>query len=683
MSLESSSVPSTPPAAAPVSPPATFASLGLSAEVLKALDAMGYETPTDVQRDVWAVATAGRDMLVQSRTGTGKTTAFAMPLIDRLVRPEASLPQALILCPTRELAIQVAGEIERLAQFKGTRLALLYGGAAMGKQVSDLEQGVAIVVGTPGRVLDHLRRGTFEPKELRVLVLDESDEMLSMGFARELESIQERLPASRQTLLFSATVPPEIERMAKSKLRNPEFLTLSGDHAAALSITHIVYMALSDKRSDLLRVLEIEDPESAIVFCNTKDETERIAESLRKAGYSADWLNGDLEQKERERVMGRLREGKTRFLVATDVAARGIDVSHVTHVVNADFPESPEAYVHRTGRTGRAGRTGTAISLIGAKDIQHLYALRLVYKLRPVEKQLPSAHDMATRAEADLMRFFVDAYAENRLEDGDLALARRLLSHDDAERVVAALLREHLGAKAAMGREVQTEATEARRARLPPPSEAVEATDGTKEGGGGGGGGALEAPRRGASPRGRVGAPPPQQPPSAAAALFTAGHASPARPAAPPVKERRERLPRERSEGAERPARRPRERAFPANDQSAEPFAITARIEGEAEPMRLDDAGAQAESPAGGAEDFQELFVNVGRRDGLKGTELVALITGEGGVSAADVGHVRVRDTSSFVAVRTASAEKVIEALSRQVVNGRAVSAERARRASR
>ncbi len=629
MSLENP-VPSTS-----TSTPATFASLGLSAEVLKALDAVGYKEPTNVQRDVWASASAGRDLLVQSRTGTGKTAAFSLPLVDKLVEPAAKLPQALILCPTRELALQVAGEIERLAQFKGTRVTTLYGGAPMGRQVSDLEAGVAIVVGTPGRVLDHLRRGTFDPSELRALVLDEADEMLSMGFARELDAIQERLPTTRQTLLFSATVPPEIERMAKNKLRDPEFVTLSGDHAAALTITHIVYMALGDKHGDLLRLLEVEDPESAIVFCNTKSETERVAETLRRAGFPADWLNGDLEQKERERVMQRLREGKTRFLVATDVAARGIDVSHVTHVINMDFPESPEAYLHRTGRTGRAGRTGTAISLIGAKDVQHLYALRLVYKLRPIEKQLPSAHDLATRAEADVVRFFVDAYADQRVSAADLALARRLLSHDEAERVVAGLLREHLGTRAELGHDVPGESAEARRAKLPPPAAEPE-----------------EAPRPARS---------------ASTSTSAEGRSS--------SRERR----RERGDRGERGERGERKPRAPVAVEAGEndDLGIVARIEGEEAPVRL-----EAED-AGPAEDFRELFVNVGRRDGLKPGELVALVTGEGGLSAADVGHVRVRDTSSFLSVRAEHVDRAIELLAGQVVDGRVVQAERARRSSR
>src|SRR6266850_2346941 len=251
---------------------------------------------------------------------------------------------------------------------------------------------VQVVVGTPGRVLDHLRRGTFDPSNVRIFVLDEADEMLSMGFAKELNAIIETLPRERQGLYFSATIPPDVERLASSHLRDPEYVTLSSDQVGALEIAHFVYLVREgDKRSALARIIEIEDPESAIVFCNTKDETERVAEMLKGRGYDAEWLNGDLEQKERERVMAKTREGKCRFLVATDVAARGIDISHLTHVVNADFPESAEQYVHRTGRTGRAGRTGTAISVVGPKDVGHVYMLRLTYKIRPIERMLPTA----------------------------------------------------------------------------------------------------------------------------------------------------------------------------------------------------------------------------------------------------------------------------------------------------
>ena len=333
-----------------------------------------------MQLAVFEPATRGKNLVVQARTGTGKTAAFGLPILDVLVRKSLPKVQALILTPTRELALQITRELERLAEHRGTKLACIYGGAPMGKQIEALEQGAQVVVGTPGRVLDHLRRGTLDPSNVRIFVLDEADEMLSMGFAKELHAIAERLPKERQGLFFSATIPPDIERLAQAQLKDPEFITLSSDQIGALEVNHFVYVLRGgDKRQQLIRILEVEDPESAIVFCNTKDETERLAEALQRAGYDADWLNGDLEQRERERVMAATREGKLRFLVATDVAARGIDISHLTHVINADFPESAEAYVHRTGRTGRAGRgRGTAdLARPCPKDIGNLYILRL------------------------------------------------------------------------------------------------------------------------------------------------------------------------------------------------------------------------------------------------------------------------------------------------------------------
>ena len=445
----------------------TFDAIPLSAEVRRAIDAMGYKHPTPVQRAVFEPAAEGRSLVVQARTGTGKTAAFGLPIVDRLVRPSVKSVQALVLCPTRELALQVSREVEQIGQFRGTKVVAIYGGASMSRQIEALEGGGQVVVGTPGRVLDHLRQRTLDPGGIRILVLDEADEMLSMGFAKELNAILEMLPKSRQGLFFSATLPPDIERLARSHLRETELITLSSDQVGALEIDHYVYVTQAgDKIGQLVRILEVEDPESAIVFCNTRDETQRVAEALKTRGFDADWLNGDLPQSDRERVMSATREGRLRFLVATDVAARGIDISHLTHVINYDFPETAEQYVHRTGRTGRAGRTGTAIALVGPKDIGNLYLLRLTYKIRPIEKQLPSAGEVKTRAEMDLLQLFVDAFASRPAHPDDLSLARRLLTHPEAERIVAGLLRDHLGAR---GGDAPTEAAEARRARNPPP----------------------------------------------------------------------------------------------------------------------------------------------------------------------------------------------------------------------
>jgi ATP-dependent RNA helicase DeaD len=452
------------PAPAPLP---TFDVLPLSPDVRKAVDTLGWLHPTPVQTAVFEPATRGKNLVVQARTGTGKTGAFGLPIVDSLVKKSLPKVQALCLTPTRELALQIAREMEQLGQFKGIKIVAIYGGAPMGKQIEALEQGAQIVSGTPGRVLDHLRRGTLDASNIKIFVLDEADEMLSMGFAKELHAIAEALPKDRQGLFFSATIPPDIERMAQAQLKDPEFITLSSDQVGALEIDHFVYMSRGgDKRKDLVRIIEIEDPESAIVFCNTKDETERVAAVLKDQGYDADWLNGDLEQRERERIMQATREGKVRFLVATDVAARGIDISHLTHVINADFPEAAEQYVHRTGRTGRAGRTGTAISLVGPKDIGNLYILRLTYKIRPIEKQIPTQGELKTRAEADVVAMFADAFATKPAHPDDLALARRLLTHESAERVIAGLIRDHLGARP--GDPVQL-AAEARRAKNPEP----------------------------------------------------------------------------------------------------------------------------------------------------------------------------------------------------------------------
>jgi ATP-dependent RNA helicase DeaD len=449
----------------------SFDALPLSDEVRRALSEMGYETPTPVQLAVWGPAADVCDVVVQAQTGTGKTAAFGLPLIDRLIRPKDQLTQALILCPTRELALQVSRELEQLAKHKKVTITSIYGGAAMGPQVKALAAGVHIVVGTPGRVLDHLTRGTMDARGVNTLVLDESDEMLSMGFERELSAIIDHLPEKRQTLLFSATLPPDIQRMAKTRLREPTFVTLSGDHVGALQIRHLMYRTRAhlDKASIMLQVIQAEDPESAIVFCNTKVQTEMLAQRLEREGYRAAWLNGDLAQSERERVMRMTREGEIRFLVATDVAARGIDISHLTHVVNFDFPQDAETYIHRTGRTGRAGRTGTAIAIVEPQDIGALYLLRLTYKIRPIERQLPNSREAQTRREADVIEALCTAFAHLGTEAEHLALAQRLMSHEHAEVILAGLLSQHFDAQPGF----EDKAQQRRRGRTAPPAPPV------------------------------------------------------------------------------------------------------------------------------------------------------------------------------------------------------------------
>ena len=677
-----------------IAPPLTFDALPLSPDVRQAIDELGYTSPTPVQLAVFEPAARGVSLVVQARTGTGKTAAFGLPLVDQLVRRGVPQVQALVLTPTRELALQVAREIENLGKYRGVKVTAVYGGAPMGKQIEALASGAQVVAGTPGRVLDHLRRKTLDPSALRVLVLDEADEMLSMGFAKELHAIVESLPKDRQGLFFSATIPPDVERLARSHLRDPEFITLSSDAVGALQITHLVYLLQGgDKRQELVRILEIEDPESAIVFCNTKDETQRVAEALQNRGYDADWLNGDLEQRDRERIMTRTREGKLRFLVATDVAARGIDLSHLTHVINADFPESAEQYVHRTGRTGRAGRTGTAISIIGPKDIGNLYILRLTYKIRPLERQLPSAGELKTRQETDLVDMFRDAFAARPAHPDDIALARRLLTHPSAEPIIAGLLRDHLGARQLTGQDPATEAAEARRARNPPPVPPPPPSSPARPA-------RSTAARTGNAPR---------HAPHAAAAPAEAAEPAPsvdesrsARASRATSREGRRRDARVESpagEGAPAAARGRGRGAPHASYADWEPTAekdddqpIFREGEGHDGVARLPEPpplpgttegpaiAHRTEPPAGpaGGPDEAQLFVNVGRRDGAKPHDLQKLLEAAG-LAKDDIGEIRIRDRNTFVSVKRDAVDKAITGLAGQMLGSRSLVAELAR----
>jgi ATP-dependent RNA helicase DeaD len=685
---------SEPPTEAPPAQP-TFDVLPLSADVRRAIDAMGYRSPTPVQIAVFEPASEGRDLVVQARTGTGKTAAFALPIIDRIVRPATKAVQALLLCPTRELALQVSREVELIGRYRETRIVAIYGGAPMTRQIAALEAGAQIVVGTPGRVLDHLRQKTLDPSLVRVLVLDEADEMLSMGFAKELHAILELLPKSRQGLFFSATLPPDIERLAQSHLRSPELITLSSDQVGALEIAHYVYTTHSgDKIGQLVRILEVEDPESAVIFCNTRDETQRVAEALKTRGFDADWLNGDLPQSDRERVMNATKEGRLRFLVATDVAARGIDISHLTHVINYDFPETAEQYVHRTGRTGRAGRTGTAIALVGPKDIGNLYLLRLTYKIRPIEKQLPTAGELKTRAETDLVDLFVDAFASRTVHPDDLSLARRVLTHDEAARIVGGLLRDHLGAR---GGDASATAAEARRARNPEPKPTLESKQArvpepmpeSKK--------ARVPEPTPESKQARVPEPTPESKKARAPEPAPPSPPPPSPPPAPPLPpDRRVTEPtpasrreqdRDRREPRTFQNDRPRQGARPARPAPTTSQAWTPPGEPDDERPILDVVdsgpdlpGVTISSPGEDrvGPDEVEVFINIGKREGVHISDLQRLLADKG-VSPEETGRIRIRDRMSYVSVRKSAFERAVEALAGQVIGGRTVVAELAR----
>jgi ATP-dependent RNA helicase DeaD len=378
----------TPEVPAPPKLP-SFDDMDLHPDIRQALDEMGYFQPTAVQTAVYGPVHAGKDLMVQSRTGTGKTTAFGLPILSKIV-PTHRQPQALILAPTRELALQVARELTQLGKHRGLVVEAIYGGAPIGKQITNLKNGVHVIVGTPGRVLDHIGRRTLDCKAINTFVLDECDEMLSMGFLEDIERVVKELPEKKQTLLFSATMPDEVARYARRHMVAPEQISLSRDSISVTDIHHAYYIVSGIARSrDLLKIIFAEEPESAIIFCNMRDETTAVARFLTKQGLDAEPLSSDLSQADRERVMGRMKAKTLRFLCATDVAARGIDISNLTHVINYSVPESPEVYVHRTGRTGRAGKKGTALSLVGPRELGNFRYVRLTFGLKPEERLLP------------------------------------------------------------------------------------------------------------------------------------------------------------------------------------------------------------------------------------------------------------------------------------------------------
>ncbi len=419
----------------------TFKELRLSPELSQAIEGVGYVTPTPVQSGCIPLALAGIDLIVQSPTGSGKTASFAIPTLELLEAGKKRV-EALVLCPTRELAKQVADEFERLGAPKGISVATVYGGTGFTKQIKDLETA-QVVCATPGRLLDLLQRRALSLHHLKVFILDEADEMLNMGFEKDLNAIVEKLPSVRQNLLFSATVTEDIQKLAAHILTSPEFLTFSEDKVSADEVKHTFYSVSGMGRlRDLLKVLEYEAPDNAIIFANTREETFLVTNFLKKHSYNVEVLNGDLAQNEREETLLKLRKGEIDFLVATDVAARGIDISDLGHVFNLTLPDSPEVYVHRTGRTGRAGRSGVAISLISPREIGTYYVLRKVFKIEFEERELPAPEAIAARREERAFRKLLQRLdGQKGLNYGEhLPFADHLLTAEDPRPLIAKLL---------------------------------------------------------------------------------------------------------------------------------------------------------------------------------------------------------------------------------------------------
>jgi ATP-dependent RNA helicase DeaD len=378
----------------------TFSDLGLALELLEALSALGYEEPTPIQQEAIPHLLEGRDLLGLAATGTGKTAAFALPLLQ-LLPARGPAPSALVLVPTRELAVQVAQAIHRYGKEMDVQVLPIYGGQSFQQQLKVLKRGVDVVVATPGRALDHIRRGTLGLGEVGMLVLDEADEMLDMGFAEDLDAILAETPSDRQTLLFSATLGPRIESIAARHLRDPIEVRISSaarDEGEPARVRQTAYLVRRPhKLAALGRVLDLESPEGALVFCRTRNEVGEVVEALGGRGYRAEAMHGGMSQEERDRVMKKLRSGATDLLVATDVAARGLDISHLTHVINYDVPSAPTSYVHRIGRVGRAGREGVAITLAEPREHGLLRNIERLTKQKIAVEPLPTVADLRAR----------------------------------------------------------------------------------------------------------------------------------------------------------------------------------------------------------------------------------------------------------------------------------------------
>ncbi|TVR65491.1 MAG: DEAD/DEAH box helicase [Gemmatimonadales bacterium] len=422
----------------PSKPAPDFESLGLDPRLLEALRGLGYEEPTPIQTEAVPPLLEGRDLVGQAATGTGKSAAFALPLIQRLVAAGSDRPQpsVLILVPTRELAMQLSEAVYRYGRNLGVKVLPIYGGQSFSQQLKVLRRGVDIVVATPGRALDHIGRGTLRLEKLAAVVLDEADEMLDMGFAEDLEAILAATPEDRQTVLFSATMPPRIADIAARHLRDPVQVRIArpalaeGDAPQVVEIAYVVSRA--HKIPALVRVLNMEEPEAAIIFCRTRHEVDDLAETLNAHGHRAEALHGGMSQEQRDRVMRRLRSGKADLLVATDVAARGLDIPRLTHVINFDVPNAPEAYVHRIGRVGRAGREGIAIILAEPREQRVLRSIEQLNR-RPIEiRKLPTVADLRDRRLEGVRSTLLEI-----LDEGDLDHFRGVVESlsDDFEAV--------------------------------------------------------------------------------------------------------------------------------------------------------------------------------------------------------------------------------------------------------
>jgi ATP-dependent RNA helicase DeaD len=597
-----------------------FGDLGLEAPLLKTLGELGYEEPTPIQREAIPPLLAGRDLLAQAPTGTGKTAAFALPALQSLEvgRAPDGGASAIVLVPTRELAMQVAEALTRYGRDLGVRVLPIYGGQPIGQQLRGLRRGVDVIVATPGRAVDHLTRGSLRLDAVRIVVLDEADEMLDMGFAEDLEAILATIPAERQTALFSATISATVRRIADRHLKNPVRVTVHAEKNAGDGIARVRQVAYVVKRADklaaLCRLLDVEDPASALVFARTRGEVDDLAAALSSRGHDAGALHGGLSQEQRDRMMGRFRDGSLDVLVATDVAARGLDIEHVSHVVNFDVPSDPDAYVHRIGRTGRAGRDGTAITLVEPREHRLLRNIETSTRTKLEIARLPTVADLRER-QLDILR----ANLREALVADDFGRYRGVIEPLSEEfDVVDIALAAVALASAAEGHD--RDEPELAAAWLPTGPEPRRA-----------GGGPVGPGRAGV---GRSGSFVDRGGPGQGVA--------PVRPGAP----------------GSRPGR-----PAPGGRPAAGPRPAPG---GRMVAGRRDEDGA-----------WVRLIVGGGREAGMRPGDLVGAITNEAGVGGGAVGAIQIADQFSLVDVAAPIADDIIAALRGATIRGRRLSVER------
>jgi ATP-dependent RNA helicase DeaD len=645
-----------------------FHDLGLAEALLQALSAVGYETPSPIQAATIPPLLEGRDVLGQAQTGTGKTAAFALPILSRLDLGR-SKPQALVLAPTRELAIQVAEAFQRYAShLPGFHVLPIYGGQSYGPQLAGLRRGAHVVVGTPGRVIDHLERGSLDLSGLTTLVLDEADEMLRMGFIDDVETVLKKTPPQRQVALFSATMPAPIRRIAQTYLREPAEITIKAKTTTATNIRQRYwYVSGVQKLDALTRILEAEPFEAMIVFARTKQATEEPAGKLQARGFDAAAINGDIVQAQRERLIQQLKDGKLDILVATDVAARGLDVERISHVLNYDIPTDTEAYVHRIGRTGRAGRSGEAILFVAPREKRLLMAIERATRQPIAEMQLPSVEAVNDQRITKFKQRIADALAAD-----DLGVFRQLIEQFEQERNVPAIEIAAALARLAQGGQpllleppARFDRTrgferEARSSERAPRERSVrgerEPRDARERSG--------ERQHRGASAH--TSSPPSTSLPRTREALHDGpqdwSSAAPARREKPMDARVRGHDVDKAPETSASPARPHRD--GPSHDRPARPLRDETAREARPARTRRDEA---ARAPEAGFETFR---IEVGNDHGVKPGNIVGAIANEAGLDSKHIGRVDIRDDHSFVDLPEGMPSEIFKHLKKVWVSG-------------